>query len=142
MTKKSYTLGRGTVTFPDFQQVRRPELVTLDDAMQDWRRVVLTTQPTANADYVRTVCEEVVRRAQILSGQNRLRFPEVVAFLLMRSRAWVFGGLPVSKIGEKMPKTIHDLGMMKIAEGGSTGGPLDEADLTAARARSVHKIIQ
>lgn len=116
------------------------DLTTLEEAMADWRQVAITCQPTANADYVRTVCEEIVRRARLLSEQSALRFPEVAGFLLTRSRAWVIGGLPVQKIGEKLPKTLGDLGMLKLAEGNDTGGPLDGAELKAALAhkRKLH----
>lgn len=115
-------------------------LTKLEDAMADWRQVAITCQPTANADYVRTVCEEIVRRARILSEQSVLNFPQVAGFLLTRSRAWVIGGLPVAKIGEKLPKTLDDLGMLKLAEGSDHGGPLDGKELKAALAhkRKLH----
>ena len=109
-----------------------PEKVRLEDAMADWRRTVIACQPTANANYVRTVCEEIVRRAQIISQQSAVQFAPVAGFLLTRTRAWVLGGLPVSKIGEKMPKNLTDLGMLKIAEGGPAGGPLTDSDLKAS----------
>ncbi len=114
-----------------FQQPPK-ELVTLEEAMADWRQVVITCQPTANADYVRTVCEEIVRRARLLAESSHLRFPEVAAFLLTRSRSWVLGGLPVQKIGEKLPKNLHDLGMLKLAEGSEDGGPLSGKELQSA----------
>ena len=116
------------------------DLTPLEDAMADWRQVAITCQPTANADYVRTVCEEIARRARLLSESSALRFPEVAGFLLTRSRAWVIGGLPVQKIGEKLPKTLGDLGMLKLAEGNDTGGPLDGDELKAALAhkRKLH----
>ena len=110
----------------------RKQLVSLEEAMSDWRQVAITCQPTANADYVRTVCEEIVRRARLLSEQSALRFPEVAAFLLTRSRSWVLGGLPIQKIGEKLPKTLGDLGMMKLAEGGEDGEPLSGDELKKA----------
>lgn len=110
--------------------------------MDDWRRVALTGAPAANPDYVRTVCEEIVRRAKMLSDHNRLNFSEVAAFLLTRTRAWLLGGLPIQKIGEKLPKTLGDLGMLKIAEGGANGEPLALNDLKAAIARPQHRIIQ
>lgn len=116
--------------------------IPLNEAMQDWRRVVHHAQPMTNADYVRTVCEEIVRRAQLLSTNSRLNFPEVAAFLLMRSRAWVLGGLPVQKIGEKLPKTLGDLGMMKIAEGGANGEPLSVNELKSALARPKIRTLQ
>ena len=52
----------------------RKQLVSLEEAMADWRRVAVTCQPTANADYARTVCEEIVRRARILSKHCDLMF--------------------------------------------------------------------
>lgn len=105
---------------------------TLEEAMADWRHVAVTCQPTANADYVRTVCEEIVRRAQLLAETSALRFPEVAGFLLTRTRAWVLGGLPVGQIGAKLPKTLGDLGMMKLAEGGENGEPLSADELKKA----------
>lgn len=118
----------------------KADLSTLEEAMADWRQVAITCQPTANADYVRTVCEEIVRRARLLSESSALRFPEVAGFLLTRSRAWVIGGLPVQKIGEKLPKTLGDLGMLKLAEGNDQGGPLDGEELKRALAhrRKIH----
>lgn len=118
------------------------ELVRLEEAMADWRRVVCTTQPGVNADYVRTVCEEIVRRAKILAETNPIRFEDVAAFLLTRSRAWVLGGMPVNRIGHKLPKTLGDLGMMKIAEGGQNGEPLSVEDLKIALARPKHRTMQ
>lgn len=117
-------------------------LVTLEQAMDDWRRVACQCQPAANADYVRTVCDEIVNRARMISMSSALNFPEVAAFLLTRSRAWILGGLPINNVGAKMPKTLGDLGMMKIAEGGAHGGPLSTADLKSALARPVNRIIQ
>ena len=116
------------------------QLTSLEEAMSDWRQVAITCQPTANADYVRTVCEEIVRRARLLAESSALRFPDVAGFLLTRTRDWVLGGLPVQKIGEKLPKTLGDLGMLKLAEGNDTGGPLDGDELKAALAhkRKLH----
>ena len=116
-----------------FQQPPK-ELVTLEEAMADWRQVVITCQPTANADYVRTVCEEIVRRARLLAESSALRFPDVAGFLLTRTRSWVLGGFPVQKIGDKLPKTPGDLGMMKLAEGGEDGEPLSGDELKRALA--------
>lgn len=118
------------------------EVTILEEAMADWRQVAVTTNPTVNADYIRTVCEEIVRRAEIIARESPVSFPEVAGFLLTRSRAWVLGGLPIQKIGEKMPKNLHDLGMLKLAEGGIDGGPLDAKDIKAAMARPKHRIIQ
>ncbi len=108
------------------------EVVRLEEAMADWRQAVIGAQPLVNADYIRTVCEEIVRRAEIIARENPVRFEDVAGFLLTRSRAWVLGGLPVQKIGEKMPKNLHDLGMLKLAEGGQDGGPINAAQLHAA----------
>jgi hypothetical protein len=117
-------------------------LVTLEDAMADWRRVACTAQAAVNPDYVRTVCDEIVNRARMLSTTSKLNFPEVAGFLLTRSRAWILGGLPINQIGAKMPKTLGDLGLMKIAEGGVNGEPLPVEDLKSAMARPQHRIIQ
>lgn len=107
------------------------EFVKLEEAMANWRQVAITCQPLANADYVRTVCEEIVRRAQIISRENPVRFEDVAGFLLTRTRAWVLGGLPITSIGGKLPKTLHDLGMLKLAEGGPNGGPITPAEINA-----------
>lgn len=107
------------------------EVVRLEEAMSDWRMTAIGAQPMVNADYIRTVCEEIVRRAEILARESTLRFEDVAGFLLTRTRAWVLGGLPIPKIGEKLPKNLHDLGMLKLAEGGATGGPLTEAEIKA-----------
>lgn len=117
-------------------------VATLEEAMADWRRVACMMQPGVNADYVRTVCEEIVNRARILSTQSVLNFPEVAAFLLTRSRAWVLAGLPVNKIGGKLPKTLGDLGMMKIAEGGQNGEPLSVENLKQALALPAIRTLQ
>jgi hypothetical protein len=117
-------------------------LVTLEEAMADWRQVVITTQPTANPDFVRATCDEIVNRARFLSTASKLNFPEVAAFLLTRSRAWVLGGSSVNSIMPRMPKTLGDLGMMKIAEGGQHGEPLSATDLKQALARPKHRTIQ
>ena len=107
------------------------EVVRLEEAMSDWRMTAIGAQPMTNADYIRTVCEEIVRRAEILARESTLRFEDVAGFLLTRSRAWVLGGLPITKIGEKLPKTLTDLGMLKLAEGGKDGGPLTAAEINA-----------
>lgn len=117
-------------------------LVSLEDAMADWRRAVHGADPQAPEALVRTVCEEVVHRAHILAEGNRLNRAEVAAFLLTRSRQWVLGGLPVTGIATKLPKTLGDLGMLKITEGGKDGEPLDTATLKMALAAPKHRIIQ
>lgn len=117
-------------------------LVSLEEAMADWRQVVITSQPAANPDFVRATCDEIVNRARMLSTTSNLNFPEVAAFLLTRSRAWVLGGLPVNNVMAKIPKTLGDLGLMKIAEGGQHGEPLSTADLKSALARPKHRTTQ
>lgn len=107
-------------------------MITLEEAMADWRRVAMTCQPDANADFVRVVCENVVNRARLLSGLADLRFPDVAAFLLLRSRAWILGGLPVGDLIDRLPQTLGDLGMMKLAEGGEDGEPLSVVELQRA----------
>ena len=116
---------------PGFPIPGAQQVVKMEEAMADWRQVAITCQPMANADYVRTVCEEIVRRAEIIARENPVRFEDVAGFLLTRTRAWVLGGLPITSIGAKLPKNLHDLGMLKLAEGGLTGGPLTDADIKA-----------
>lgn len=149
MTKGGLTpfLITGYKQLPDTKEDRPLPTVpqaytTLEEATADWRRVVIGAQPTANADYVRTVCEEIVRRAEVISREAPVAFPEVAGFLLMRTRAWVLGGLPVTKIGAKLPKNLSDLGMLKLAEGGRDGGPLSEAELKQAMQRPILRTIQ
>lgn len=107
-------------------------LSSLEKAMAAWRRIVIAHHPTANESYILTVCEEVVRRAELLSETSGLRFHEVAGFLLTRTSRWVIGGLPLSQIGGKLPKTLGDLGLMKLAEGGENGEPLSGDELKKA----------
>lgn len=103
----------------------------LAKAIDAWRQAVLVMRPMANADFVRQLCEDIVKRAHLLSEQSRLRFVDVAIFLLDRSRAWVIEGLPLDQIGGKMPKTLSELGMMKLAEGSvvNKGQPLTPDEL-------------
>lgn len=110
-------------------------LVSMEEAMQDWRQAVMIAQPLANSAYVRTVCEEVVRRAHILSELHRLNFPEVAAFLLMTSRDWVLGGDKVENVGKRMPKTLHDLGVLKATT-------LTQEQLKRAMAHPIIRTVQ
>lgn len=126
------------ILFPDaFSQVH-----TLDNMMANWRHAVINCQPTANADYVRTVCEEIVRRAQIISQSGPVEFAKIAAFFLDRTRAWVLGGLPVSSIGAKLPKNLQELGFMVMQENVNplTGAPLTDTDLTNASDKGRLKI--
>lgn len=111
-----------------------PETAQLEKRMELWRRTAVIGNPTANGDYIRTVCEEIVRRAQILSRQSPLNFLDVAVFLLDRSEAWVMGGLPINEIGKKMPKNLTDLGTLKLTEGSAErpGGPLTAKELKPA----------
>jgi hypothetical protein len=101
----------------------------LEQQMSVWRQVVLTHNPALNADYVRTVCEEIVRRAALISTTAPLRHEEVAKFLLERSLAWVMAGAPVQSIGGRLPKTLGDLGMLRIAEGAA----LTDTEIAAIR---------
>lgn len=118
------------ILFPEALAVAR----SLDEMMANWRQVVITSQPTANADYVRTVCEEIVRRAQIISQSGPVEFARIANFFLDRTQAWVLGGLPVSAIGAKLPKNLQELGFMVMQENVNplTGGPITPADLKHA----------
>jgi hypothetical protein len=101
----------------------------LEQQMVSWRQIVLTHNPALNADYVRTVCEEIVRRAYLISTTSPLRHEEVARFLLERSLAWVMAGTPVQQIGGRLPKTLGDLGMLRIAEGAA----LTDQEIAAIR---------
>ena len=121
-----------------------PETADLDTRMQTWRRIAVVGNPLANGDYVRTVCEEVVRRAAILAGLNsRLRPLDTAVFLLERSQAWIMTGTPINEIGGKLPKSINDLGVLKMQEGSdeAMGAPLTTRELEAV-AKASRKIIQ
>lgn len=99
-------------------KIKKPKLdkvqVTAEEAMQDWRQAVITAQPIANADFVRTVCQSILKMAHKMASENNLNFPEVAAFYLMTTRQWCIGGFPVAGVLNRLPTTLHDLGLMKI----------------------------
>lgn len=99
--------------------------------MAVFRQVAVACQPHLSGDYIRTVSEEIVRRAKVIGEAHPVDFHGVALFLLERSTSWVSGGLPVAKIGEKLPKDLSSLGMMKIAEGGKDGQPMTREELAA-----------
>ena len=103
----------------------------LERRMAQWRRIAAIGHPATSADYIRTVCEEIVRRAEILSTLWAVDFKTVAVFLLERSEAWVMAGLPIEQIGRKLPKNLTDLGIMKLSEGSdqTPGAPLTGAEL-------------
>jgi len=109
---------------------------TLETAVENFRRSVLTANPTANSDFVRAIGEDIVKRANILSTSAILRFVDVALFLLERAEYWVIRDqLPLDQIGGKMPKNIKELGMLKLAEGSAKrrGAPLTNAEIAAVR---------
>lgn len=111
------------------------------DAMRDrearlaaWRQAVHVTHPTASPDFVRNIADDIMQRARLLSTQSILRFDDTAVFLLEAALRWVIrDGLPLDQIGGKMPKTLGDLGMLKLAEGGKDGGPLSAKEIQAVR---------
>jgi hypothetical protein len=119
-----------------------PEEAALDARMERWRKTAITFQPTANGEYVRTVCSEIVRRAQILSQHYPIRFNDVAVFFLERTEAWVMAGLPINAIGLKLPKNLKDLGIMKMAEGSDQllGMPLTTEELKAVSEATKKKL--
>lgn len=119
-----------------------PEEAKLEFRMQEWRRLALLGQPTANPDYVRTVSEEIIRRAKIISEQSPVRFLDVAVFFLERTESWLMQGLPMTSIGPRLPKNVTELGLMKMAEGSAQipGGALTAEELKAV-AKSSRKII-
>lgn len=106
----------------------------LETDMAKWRQVALTVQPTANADYVRTVCEEIVRRGQLICRDSPADPHKLVPFLLEVARRWLIGGLRIEAIGQKLPKDIYALGMliMELNVNPNTGEPLTAKELRAA----------
>lgn len=106
----------------------------LETDMAKWRQVALTVYPTANADYVRTVCEEVVRRGQIICRSSPADPQKVVPFLLEVTRRWLLGGLRIEAIGAKLPRDISGLGMLivELNVNPNTGEPLTDKELRAA----------
>lgn len=105
------------------------QLRALEEQMTRWRMLVLTYKPTLNADHVRTVCEEIVRRATHLSTISPLRHEEVAKFLLERSLRWIIAGEPFNSIGGKLPKTLNELGMLRLAE----GRPITDSEIAAIK---------
>lgn len=105
--------------------------------MDRWKATVVASHPGVSQDYAATLCDEVVKRAQLLSESSYLRTWDVAEFLLDRTRFWILDGLPLDKIGPRLPKTLADLGALKIAEGGRDGGPLSVNEL-----KQVKRIIQ
>jgi hypothetical protein len=121
-----------------------PESADLLSRMEQWRRLAVIGNPLINADHVRTVCEEVVRRAQLIAQQHAsLRPLDIAVFLLERSQAWLMAGTPIGEIGRKLPKTMSDLGVLKMSEGSDEvmGAPLTGRELKAV-AQASRKIIQ
>lgn len=113
-----------------------PSSQIIEKAMENFRRAVLIAHPTANADHVRVLAEEIVKRADILSTQSILRFHDVAQFLLERSQQWVIrDGLALNQIGPSLPKNLTDLGMLKLAEGSANkaGQPLSPQEIAAVR---------
>ena len=109
----------------------------LDRRIQAWLRAVVSGRPGANPEYAASICREIVQRANILAGQSYLKRDNVAEFLLDRTLAWVAEGTALDKIGPRLPKSLSDLGALKIAEGGRGGGPLSKAQL-----KQVKRIIQ
>lgn len=105
--------------------------------MERWVALVGASRLGTSEEYIRVVCKEIVERARILSLHSFLRFPDVAEFLLDRALAWAHAGLPLNQIGSRLPKTLDDLGALKIAEGGRDGGPLSSHEL-----KQVKRIIQ
>lgn len=113
--------------------------VSLEDAMNDWRNSVGIMYPALRGEYVRTVCEEIVRRADRIARSSSLSFPELAGYFLTRTREWVKQGLPVQKIGAKLPKDLEGVGMLLI-EQGLDGKPLSAEELKHAMAAKIwHK---
>lgn len=84
---------------------------------EEWRRLAILGNPLVNADYIRVVADEIVKRAEILATLHPLNFYTVAVFLLERSAAWVMTGLPINEIGPKLPKNMTQLGVLKMSEG-------------------------
>lgn len=116
--------------------MNRSELtpLSLDQAVVEWQRCVIQRHPHVRIQAARRAVTTVIQRARILSAVNKLNFPEVAAFLLDRSLSWALDGKRMDKIEADLPKTLGDLGMLKIAEGGKDGEPLEMSELKRALA--------
>lgn len=116
---------------PLFPHAIRPEQAELVKAMAEWERLVRIGAPAYGPSYIHTVCEEIVKRAEIIASQHPVNFFLVAGFFLERTQAWVMTGLPVEQIGPKLPKNLTDLGVMKMTEGSDVnyGGALTKAEL-------------
>jgi len=129
MSKFQPSLLAAAFAAPQFQK-----LATLETDMNNWRQVAMTCQPTVNADYVRTVCEEIVRRAQLICQSSPADPDKVIPFLLEATRRWVMEGVPVGQLGLRVPKTIDELGILivKMNLNPTTGEKLSARELKAA----------
>lgn len=118
-------------TMPLFPRRMTPEEAAVDLRMEQWRKTVCTIHPMASGDYIRTLSEEIVRRAVILSQHWPIRALDVAVFFLERTEAWVMGGLALNQIGHKLPKNLREIGIMMMAEGSPhmAGLPLTKEDL-------------
>ncbi len=117
--------------YPVLPLAASPEEIDLLSKMEHFRMVACRAEPMTNADYIRTVSEEIPRRAQILSQHWPIRFLDVAGFFLERAEAWILGGLPVNQIGHKLPKNLREIGILMMAEGSQqlSGLPLSSAEL-------------
>lgn len=125
---------------PDFFNRELPQHpsgvhVDLMQAIDQWRQAVLIMHPVANADFVRALAEDIVKRASFISERHPVDFNRVARFLLDRSKAWIMEGLSLAEIGPKIPATLSDLGLMLLAEGSMVrkGKPLSGDELKAVK---------
>lgn len=96
-----------------------------------FRQLAQLANPTANADFIRAIGDDIVKRAHVLSTHHPIDFMTVAVFLLERAADWATQNVPLDQIGGRMPKTLHDLGMLKLAEGSAMaqGKPLTPTEL-------------
>lgn len=101
--------------------------------MERWKAVATMGEPLTNRVLITTICEEIVRRAFALAQQSDLRPHEVATFLLERSEAWLIAGRKVGEIGRDIPRTLGELGLLKLREGSDTvvNAPLSKYELAA-----------
>lgn len=131
-----------TMRYPVLPHRATAEEAEIERKMEQFRRTACLAEPMTNADYIRTVSEEIVRRAQILGQHWPIRVLDVAAFFLERSEAWILSGTPVNQIGPKLPKNLNDIGLMMIAEGSQqlSGLPLTREELAVIKKEMAKKV--
>lgn len=103
----------------------------IEPKLIQFRQLAQIANPTANADFIRAVGDDIVKRAHVLSLHYPVDFMTVAVFLLERAADWATQSVPLDQIGGRMPKDLAELGMLKLAEGSAMaqGKPLTPTEL-------------